>query len=448
MSMRLSESSEVLDERIDEFMGIIQKHHNLDESAFGSAASQSTSEIVAVGRVASDTPEGKLNAASLVLEMSRRMGAGLRVPLKLDKIRTYQFFPGQIVAVRGSNASGEYFSVSEVLEVPLLPPAATSVVAIDSTIERLGASEDSSTPPLNIMVGSGPYTADDNLDFEPFKTLCEKAAEEMVDALILTGPFLDVEHPLLATGDFDLPEIKGIDPNEINTTTLFRLWIAGPIQKLVSAVPSITVILVSSVRDIVNKHVSWPEEGFLAKKELGLGMKQVKMVSNPVTLSLNETVIGISSQDILYQLRKEELYAGNVPELLARLPRHLIEQRHFFPLFPPTSREGLPKPGIENGVATGSMLDIGYLKLGEWLNVRPDILITPSLLPPFVKVCLNHSPVFRSPLQLLTCSFIDRLWSLSLSSTQAHSQRGKRAGHMHRYRYSHEPFQRRNEQKT
>ncbi|KKY21142.1 putative dna polymerase alpha primase associated subunit [Phaeomoniella chlamydospora] len=385
MSMRLSDSSEVLDERIDEFMAIIQKHHNLEDSAFGSAVSQSTSEIVAVGRIACDTAEGKLNSASTILEMSRRMGAGLRVPLKLDKLPSYQLFPGQIVAVRGTNPSGEYFSVSEILEIPLLPPAATQVVALDSINEKLGGSEDSPASPLSILIGSGPYTADNNLDFEPLKTLCEKAAESMVDALVLTGPFLDLEHPLLAAGDFDLPDVKGVDPNEANISTLFRLWIAPSIQKLVSAVPTITIILAPSARDIVSKHVSWPEDS-LAKKELGLPLKQVKMVPNPVTISFNETVIGISSQDILYQLRREELFHGVSSDSIARLSRYLIEQRHFFPLFPPTSREALPKSGLENGNATGAMLDIGYLKLGEWLNVKPDILIIPSYLPACVKV--------------------------------------------------------------
>jgi DNA polymerase alpha subunit B len=32
------------------------------------------------------------------------------------------------------------------------------------------------------------------------------------------------------------------------------------------------------------------------------------------------------------------------------------------------------------------MLDTSYLKLGEMLNVRPDILITPSVLQGTVKV--------------------------------------------------------------
>src|SRR5271155_1555235 len=40
MAMKSSEASEVLDDRIDEFMQLVQAHHNLEDSAFGSAASQ------------------------------------------------------------------------------------------------------------------------------------------------------------------------------------------------------------------------------------------------------------------------------------------------------------------------------------------------------------------------------------------------------------------------
>ena len=48
MAMKLSEASEILDDRIEEFMILVMENHELDESAFGNAASQSTSEIVAV----------------------------------------------------------------------------------------------------------------------------------------------------------------------------------------------------------------------------------------------------------------------------------------------------------------------------------------------------------------------------------------------------------------
>src|SRR5204862_2793959 len=59
MAMRLAGSSEILDERIDEFASMIQKHYDLDDSAFGNAAGQGTHPIVAVGRIASDSSEGK-----------------------------------------------------------------------------------------------------------------------------------------------------------------------------------------------------------------------------------------------------------------------------------------------------------------------------------------------------------------------------------------------------
>lgn len=387
MAMRLSEASEILDDRIDEFTALFQKQYDGEDITFGSAASQSTSEIIAVGRIASDSLEGKLNTASIVLETSRRTGAGVRVPLKVDSLPSVNFFPGQIVALKGINASGNYFSVKEVLPSPLLPPAASSAAAIDGINERLEADASSA---LNVMIASGPYTADDNLDFEPLQEICNKAAESHADGLVLTGPFLDIEHPVLASGDFELPEVKGYDPETATLATVFRHCITTPLQRLVAAVPSITIVLVPSVRDVLSKHVSWPQEQ-LPKKELGLP-KQVRMVSNPVTLSFNETVIGMSSHDILYELRREEVLHGKPkePNLLDRLPKYLIEQRHFFPIFPPTSRENLPKPGTD-GLATGAMLDTSYLKLGEWWNVRPDVLITPSALPPFVKVHTSFS---------------------------------------------------------
>jgi len=388
MAMHLSEASEVLDDRIDEFQILVQLYHGLEDSAFGNAAGQATNEIIAVGRIASDSMEGKLNAASLMLETSRRTGAGLRVHLKADSV-SHEFFPGQIVAVRGINASGEYFSVNEVLELPLLPPPASLPSTLDTLNERLGVEDDEATSShaLNVMVAAGPYTADDSLAFEPLKALCEKAADSYADILVLVGPILDVEHSLLASGDFDLPDDASIDPDKATLIDVFRIMIGSPLRRLAEQVPSITIILVPSVRDLVNKHVSWPQEPF-EKKPLGLP-KQAKVVTNPVTISLNEIVVGISAQDVLYDLRREEVIVGKPKEnsLLARLPRHLIQQRHFFPLFPPTDRTALPKPGTKDGVAIGMPLDVSYLKLGEWLNVTPDMLITPSALSPFAKAC-------------------------------------------------------------
>lgn len=391
LAMKLSEASEILDDRIDDFLSIVQGYHKLDDSVFGSAASQSTTEVVAVGRIASDSMEGKLNAASLVLETSRRMGNGLRVPLKMDKIRSWSFFPGQIVALRGNNATGNEFVVNEILEIPLLPNAASASSALEAHREKFNggpdAMEDSDPSPLTIIYASGPYTADDNLDYEPLHALCSQAADSYADALILTGPFVDVDHPLIATGDFDLPEEASHDPDTATMSTVFKYLFSSALARACSANPHLTVILVPSVRDILDKHVSWPQDT-IPRKELGLP-KSVKIVSNPMTLSMNEMVIGISSQDVLYELRSEEL-ARTGGDLMSRLVRYLVEQRHYFPLFPAAERGRLPKTGTEEGIATGSVVDLSYLRLGEMVNVRPDVMLVPSSLPPFAKVCFGR----------------------------------------------------------
>lgn len=388
MAMHISEASGILDDRIEEFQDLVQAHYGLDDTAFGNAANQRTEEIIAVGRIVSDALEGRINASSLMLETSRRTGAGLRVPLRVESI-SHEFFPGQIVAVRGINASGEYFSVKEVLEMPLLPASASLPSAIDAWNVRLGISNEeeasSTSYALNILIAAGPYTADDNLAFEPLQALCEKATTTCADTLILIGPLLDVEHPLLASGDFDLPDDPSVEPDKATLADVFRTLIGAPLRGLARENPSISIILVPSTRDAVNKHVSWPQENFV-KKELGLP-KQAKMVSNPIALSLNEITVGITAQDILYDLRREEIVVGRPKEtdILARLPSHLLQQRHFSPVFPPVDRKALPKTGTHDGMATGTVVDVGFLQLGE-MDVRRDMLITPSILTPFAKV--------------------------------------------------------------
>ena len=392
LAMKLTETSEILDERIDDFMNLVMEHHKLEESDFGSAANQTTTEIVAMGRIASDSAEGRLNAASLVLETSRRMGGGLRIPLNLEQLKgRFQFFPGQIVALKGSNASGHEFVVKEILSIPLLPNAASTPAALEAHRERLqggpdAMDSDSEPIPLSVIFASGPYTADDNLDFEPLHALCAQAADTYADALVLTGPFIDINHPLIAAGDFDLPDEAVVEPDTATMSTVFKYMISPALNRLVASNPHVNILLVPSVRDVIDKHVSWPQDSF-PRKELGLP-KSAKVIGNPMTLSINEVVLGISSQDVLFELRHEELIGGRPtdPALLSRLSRYLVEQSHFFPLFPPADRQKLPKVGTSDGIPVGAALDISYLKLGEMVNVRPDVLVVPSSLPPFAKV--------------------------------------------------------------
>lgn len=87
-----------------------------------------------VGRIVHDAEVSalgaKLNESSLVLESSRMMGSGVRVPIRFapeTKLRGTKgvggmsFFPGAIVALRGRNGGGGFFLVEELLSVRYTP---------------------------------------------------------------------------------------------------------------------------------------------------------------------------------------------------------------------------------------------------------------------------------------------------------------------------------------
>lgn len=397
LAVKVSEVAAALDRRINTAADLLAAESDIDESEFGNPTAQSTSRILAVGRIVSDSPEGKLNPASLMLESSMKHGNGLRVPLNVSRLPGFSTFPGQVVALRGINASGSQFVAEQVVDLPLPRNVATSPADLAVHKHRLrgdpdamDADNDADGPepaPLTVLFASGPYTPDDNLDYEALHAICDKAAQTYADALVLSGPFLDIEHPLIASGDFDLPEDASYDPDTATMTTVFRHLVSPALVALATANPSVTIILVPSARDLLAKHVSWPQDVF-PRRDLGLP-KSVRIVPNPRTLFLNEIMLGLSAQDALWELRHEELVVGRVPsqDPPSRLSRYLIDQRHYFPLFPPTDRSKLPKTGTEDGRPPGAVLDPSHLELGELPDVRPDVLVVPSALQPFARVC-------------------------------------------------------------
>ncbi|KAH8148332.1 uncharacterized protein LAJ45_07433 [Morchella importuna] len=355
MHQKLTEASEVMDDRIDEMMTAVQERHGLADEQFGNPSTASPAEVVAVGRIVSDSLDGKLNAASVLLEASRRMGAGARVPLKLDAVKSFSFFPGQIVAVRGVNASGAYFAVTEILDIPPLPlPASTAETLAESASRLAGA-------PLSVVVASGPYTTEDNLDFEALDELCERAARERPDVVILTGPFIDSEHPLVKVGDFELERERGTP-----IADLFRERVSAKIRKIDNSM----VILVPAVTDAISPHVAYPQDA-IKKRSLELPTN-VKTLPNPATFSLNEVVFAVSTPDILLHLSSAECrHNPPEPHPIARLSRSLMAQRNYYPLFP---------------AAPGVNVDVPYCRLADFVAACPDVLVLPSVLAPTAKV--------------------------------------------------------------
>jgi DNA polymerase alpha subunit B len=136
-----------------------------------------------------------------MLEGSRRESGGRKVQLDLTEVSTYSLFPGQIVLVEGINSSGRRMVAKRIVEgVPPRVPMTAPAKLLDyhhSTLYQGGK-------PLSVVVAAGPFTTADNLDYEPFEDLLGRVFQSKPDVLILTGPFVDVTQPLLASGDVTL----------------------------------------------------------------------------------------------------------------------------------------------------------------------------------------------------------------------------------------------------
>lgn len=95
-------------------------------------------------------------------------------------------FPGQIIGVRGVNASGSYLAVQEILLPHRLP-------CPDVTASEL------STRGLRMIVASGPWGTDVG-GWEGFEEICRIAQTDSVDVLILVPPPLEINMYLIKDG--------------------------------------------------------------------------------------------------------------------------------------------------------------------------------------------------------------------------------------------------------
>ncbi|NWR81145.1 DPOA2 polymerase, partial [Centropus unirufus] len=104
----------VLSWRIEELGEALRSHHGLEDFAPASLPAQEA--VTVLGRIGCDS-NGKLNAKSVVLEGERERCSGGQVPLDLSELKEYSLFPGQVVALEGTNSTGRRMLVSRLYEV-------------------------------------------------------------------------------------------------------------------------------------------------------------------------------------------------------------------------------------------------------------------------------------------------------------------------------------------
>jgi len=373
--------------------------------------------VLCVGRICNEAHEGRLNRASIRLEGSRQHSSGSRIHLDLQSYlannqaeQSYSFFPGQIVGIEGINSSGRTMQASQLIEG--LPPPSDAIPA-NEMFEYHHSAECQNGMPLSIVALAGPFTTSDNLDYDPLIDALVKVAENKPDVVILTGPFVDRRQPLVNSG---LPVVQDEQGNcrVSSCEQLFAAQISVSLEELFMNDPKLKTqfVLVPSVEDafldgvypqppLVNRSAKIDkklDEKFDNMGSLGLDYvessgwdatsaedkehrkmrKRVHCVSNPTTLKVNEVTIGVTSSDVLFHISSDECNANLPPGTrLSRIAQHLIQQRSYYPLFPP---------------AKGACLDLSRDK--EWeMPVQPDILIVPSKLASFARKVLNTTVV-------------------------------------------------------
>ncbi|RDX53350.1 DNA polymerase alpha, subunit B [Lentinus brumalis] len=406
----------LLDDRIDHFGELVKSYYGVEELGDPSAVTED--DVVVVGRITLDSEstsgQVKLNEASLVLESSRMMGSGARVPIRFDpEVRLRKgkrgvggqgLFPGAIVALKGKNGGGGSFLASEILSLPPLESPSAGLVKSE------GESQ------FSMFVASGPFTGDSDLHYRPLQSLVAKLKSAKPAVALLVGPFIDATHPSIKVGDVDA-----------TPADMFRTVFIDQLRDFLDSSPGSLVLLVPSVRDILGVHAVFPQ------CELSRTLctdSRIRLLPNPARFTLNGVHVAVSSVDVLFHLRKEEYFKraldvepltsppdpeGQGPtDAMANLCRHLLQQRSFYPIFPVP----LDLAHEVNLDATHSDLlylcpqtDEEHASAGapdpSKASCAPDVLIIPSRLKQFSKVVDNTVAINPSFLTKSTYAVVE-----------------------------------------
>ncbi|KAI0345724.1 DNA polymerase alpha, subunit B [Trametopsis cervina] len=384
MYEKIVDRSEALDDRIDQFADIVQRHYAISD--LGDPAVPTQEEVTVVGRITFDSDSSpieavKLNEATLTLESSRAMGSGARIPLRFDpevKVRAARkgrggmgLFPGAIVALRGRNGGGGWFLVSEVLT---LPP-------IGSQEPRALADE-----PFSMCIASAPFTSDLDLRYEPWQAALRTISTERPDVVLLIGPFIDSTHECIGNGDTD-----------DTPTEMFNKVFLDPLRDFLDSNPGAIALLVPNVKDLLSTHAVFPQDAFESSL---VNDPRIQLLPNPCHFVLNGVVFAVSSVDVLFHLRKEEYFIPmsewhsvtpdthevSADDVMAGLCCHVLEQRSFYPIFP-----------VPHNLSHDVNMDISHFG-ALTLDSDPDgqeslsVLVLPSRLKQFSKV-IQHTTV-------------------------------------------------------
>ncbi|MEQ2262798.1 DNA polymerase alpha subunit B [Xenotaenia resolanae] len=254
---------------------------------------------------------------------------------------------------------------------------------------------DEAAEPLNVLVACGPYTPSDSLTFDPLIDLISVIVRDRPDVCLLLGPFVDSKHQQI---------------EKAQVTETFETIFSRCIESIVDGTRSVGchLVFVPSQRDIHHDFI-YPQPPFILPNLSKDQAQRVTLVPDPCTLLIDGVTFGLTSTDILFHMGAEEISCGTRSDRFSRILNHMLTQRSYYPLYPPTEEVNMD---YEKFQIFGQML------------LTPDVLVVPSELRYFVKdvvgcVCVNPGR--------LTKGQVGGTYSRLLIRRSATSEDGKRA---------------------
>lgn len=351
-----------LDDQLLHLSEQIVEKHNLQED-ISSVQKPNPEEVCLFGRICNAAHSGKINSTSILLEGSRDYSHGKRIELKLS-MPSYSLFPGQVVAVKGYNPQGKAIAATQMydgLPSPYTKTAAADLMKYHHTKQK--------GEPLYIMTTSGPYTTNDNQEYEPFHDFLNFVKINRPDVVILTGPFtktnLEQEEEALGNKRFFMKIICLLEE------------VLGGEEDLMTQ-----FVLIPSLEDEAASPI-YPQAPFqnrTPKSYPSLNLQtstlyiqsnnnQIHCLSNPASFSVNEVTFGVTSTDVLLHLSSEMIHMNPSQNRMDCLVQHLLRQQSFYPLFPANINAPCDVTKWEKYHLTQS----------------PDVLLVPSKLTTFCR---------------------------------------------------------------
>ncbi|XP_074861834.1 DNA polymerase alpha subunit B isoform X4 [Carettochelys insculpta] len=280
------------------------------------------------------------------------LGDALKKHYKIEEF-TSLLVPSQVVVMEGINSTGGKLVASKLYEGVPLP-----------FYQLTGQTED--LEQQMVLIACGPYTTSDSITYDPMLDLIDVINKDKPDVCILFGPFLDAKHEQV---------------ENCQLTRSFEDIFKHCLKMIIEGTRSAGshLVFVPSLRDVHHDYI-YPQPPFSCYDLSKDDKQRVHFVSDPCTLAINGVIFGLTSTDLLFHMGAEEISSNSgVSDRFTRILKHVLTQRSYYPLYPPSEEMNIDYENFYNYVS---------------LPVTPDVLVAPSELRYFVKevlgcVCVN-----------------------------------------------------------